>query len=190
MRWLSQESPALPEVWMQAWLMRIADLLSMRLTDEGLASMRTYNARQAIDLAMLTLLIGREAGNQNDNAMIAVAWSVKNRVLRPGFWSWGNDWESVIEAKWQYSSIVGSADDPNLHKYPNLAVEPWERCLTVAELVYNGDTPDPTEGATHYFDKSLDHNPPAWAHSGLLVKTVDIGDFHFYRAKDPSIREA
>jgi hypothetical protein len=150
---------------------------------------RLYNARQAIDLYMLTLLLGREAGNQKDDAILAVAWSVKNRVLRPGFWNWGRDWEGVIEARWQYSSIEGPSNDPNLEKYPNLNIEPWERCLAIAEIVYNGMGTDPTRGATHYFDRSLDPDPangkpdrrPKWAKDVSMVDCCDIGAFHFYR---------
>jgi hypothetical protein len=143
---------------------------------------RLYNARQAIDLGNLTLLIGREAGNQKDDAMLAVAWSVKNRVLRPGFWGWGRDWASVIEHKWSYSSINGSQDDPNLLKDIDLNVEPWERCLAIAELVYNpGLSNDPTRGSTHYFDRSLDRKPPYWVTNGKMIYTIDCGDFHFYR---------
>ena len=93
----------------------------------------------------------------------------------------GNDWETVIEAKWQYTSIEGPQTDPNLRKYPNLAVEPWELCIECAELVYNGICADPTDGAVMYFDKSLDYNPPVWANDGEFVKTVDVGAFHFFR---------
>ncbi|MGB2633214.1 MAG: cell wall hydrolase [Candidatus Acidiferrum sp.] len=138
-----------------------------------------YNARQAVDLVMLMQLIGREAGNQTDDGMRGVAWSVKNRVARPNFWDWGYDWETVIEKKWAYSSINGAPNDPNLRKYPNLHVEPWERCLAIAEEIFTGTGTDPTAGATHYFDKSLDANPPDWA--ARMVHTLDLGDFHFYK---------
>ncbi|MBA0088348.1 MAG: cell wall hydrolase [Acidobacteria bacterium Pan2503] len=151
---------------------------------------KLYNARQAVDLVMLMMLIGREAGNQTDEAMLAVAWTVRNRVLRPGFWNWGTDWETVMEARWQYSSINGSPADPNLQKYPNLHVEPWERCLAIAELVYNGEVNDPTQGATHYYDASLELEPPNWARSGKLEKTVDIGAFHFFRVIAPGVIQA
>jgi N-acetylmuramoyl-L-alanine amidase len=144
-------------------------------------TLKLYNGRQCIDVCMLTLLLGREAGNQKDDAILAVGCTVRNRVLRPGFWNWGRDWEGVIEAKWQYSSINGPPNDPNLAKYPNLNVEPWERCLAIAEMVYAGEVNDPTHGATHYFDRSLDLTPPLWARNGQMAYTVDIGAFHFYR---------
>jgi len=42
----------------------------------------------------------------------------------------------------------------------------------------NGE-PDPTGGATFYFDASRALNPPAWAKQ--YVHTVDIGAFRIYR---------
>jgi N-acetylmuramoyl-L-alanine amidase len=141
---------------------------------------KLYNGRQAIDIAMLTLVIGREAGNQPKEAMLGMGWSVRNRVTHPGWW--GRDWESVIEAKWQYSSIVGLQTDPNLRKYPNLNFAPWEDALAVAETVYAGEGVDPTGGAVDYYDKSLDANPPAWATDGSLVHACDLGSFHFFKS--------
>jgi N-acetylmuramoyl-L-alanine amidase len=138
-----------------------------------------YNARQAIDLAMLTMVLGREAGNQTEDAIRGVAWSIKNRVLHPGWW--GKDWESVIEAKWQYSSVMGPKTDPNLQKYPNLNFEPWPMCLAIAEEVYNGKSVDPTGGAVDYYDRSLDKDPPAWSTDSSLVHCCDIGAFHFFK---------
>lgn len=138
-----------------------------------------YLGRQAIDVAMLTLVIGREAGNQPKDAMLGVGWSVRNRVLKPGWW--GKDWVSCIEAKWQYSSISGLSTDPNLRKYPNLAFAPWPEALAAAEAVYAGAGPDPTGGAVDYYDKSLDSNPPSWATDGSLVHACDLGSFHFFK---------
>jgi N-acetylmuramoyl-L-alanine amidase len=138
-----------------------------------------YNARQAIDLAMLTLVLGREAGNQTEDAIRGVAWSIKNRVAHPGWW--GKDWESVIEKKWAYSSIAGPQSDPNLEKYPNLNFAPWPTCLAIAEEVYSGTGTDPTGGAVNYFDRSLDKDPPAWSTDGSLVHSCDIDAFHFFK---------
>ena len=37
---------------------------------------------------------------------------------------------------------------------------------------------DPTHGATHYFDVSLDNNPPPWTKE--LSLRITIGRLHFY----------
>jgi hypothetical protein len=146
-------------------------------------SPQLYTAEQAIDLALLTTLLGREAGNQGDDAILAVGWTVRNRVVRPRWW--GTDWQSVILCKWQYSSMLGPKEDPNLQKYTHLAVEPWARCLSIAQIVYNAIGADPTLGATHYFDRSLDGGPhvPTWATDQSTTHTLDLGAFHFFKAR-------
>ena len=141
---------------------------------------RLYNARQAIDLTMLCLVLGREAGNQPLAGIEAVACSIRNRVTA-GLRRWGQGWEGVIGARWQYSSVNGPGADPNLLKYPNLAFAPWATCLDVAERTISGELADPTRGSHSYFDKSLDENPPTWATDGEFIHTIDIADFHFFR---------
>jgi hypothetical protein len=141
---------------------------------------RMYTPRQSVELAMLTLVLGREAGNQEDPAMIGVACSIRNRV-RAALNRWGKDWESVIEHAWQYSSVEGPKADPNLQKYPNMNFAPWPKCLYIAELVYSDTVADTTQGAQSYFDKSLDGNPPTWSTDGEFTHTCDIGAFHFFR---------
>ena len=146
----------------------------------GTPGPKLYNARQAVDVVMLCLVLGREAGNQIRPGVEAVACSIRNRVTA-GLARWGRDWEGVIEKRWQYSSVNGPAADPNLLKYPNLSFAPWPLCLEVAEACYAGELADPTDGAHSYFDRSLDGNPPTWATDGEYVHTADIGDFHFFK---------
>src|SRR5262249_43555912 len=141
---------------------------------------RLYTPVQAVELAMLVMVLGREAGNQPDEAILGVACSIRNRV-QAGLPRWGKDWETVIERAWQYSSIAGPKSDPNLQKYPNMAFAPWPKCLQIAELVYSGEVADNTGGAHSYFDRSLDAAPPTWATDGEFVRTVDLGAFHFFR---------
>lgn len=143
---------------------------------------RLYSAAQAMELAMLVLVVGREAGNQPREAMLAVACSIRNRVdARKA--RWGDAWEDVIEHAWQYSSIAGPAADPNLRKYINLSIAPWPTALEVSELVYSRNVSDTTAGAHSYFDRSLDANPPTWSTDGEFVHTVDIGAFHFFKLR-------
>jgi hypothetical protein len=50
-----------------------------------------------------------------------------------------------------------------------------------AALRVMGGEPDPTSGATFYFDQTRANNPPQWA--SIYVHTTDIGAFHFYKPK-------
>ncbi len=140
----------------------------------------SLSARDAYQFGLLPLVIWREARNQSYEAMVAVAWVVKNRVASPKWW--GADYPSVIlkhyKGVYQFTSF--DEDDPNSTLFPRGPEPEWELCLAAAAAVFAGSAPDPTNGATHYFDKSLDDKPPAWANSGT-IHMADIGDFHFFR---------
>ena len=134
------------------------------------------NPNEAYLFGLLPLVVWREAKNQSYEAMIAVAWSIMNRVTR-------NDWEghdcpSVILKHYQYSSF--NWNDPNSQQFPkDYSDSAWTKCLSAAHRVFYKIYPDPTNGAVNYYDKSLDSNPPKWAKD--MIHTVDIGAFHFYK---------
>ena len=133
-------------------------------------------AAEAYQFGLLPLCVWREARNQDHATKVAVAWTIRNRTSRP-MW-WGRDYPSVILKPWQYSSF--NAADPNSQKFPRADDPSFEDCLIAAEAVFTGTTEDPTGGATHYYDRSLDSKPPTWANS--MTRTADIGAFHFYKA--------
>lgn len=139
------------------------------------------NPAQAYDFILLALCIWREARGETLNAKNAVAWSIRNRVLQPSWW--GHGWAGVVLMPAQYSSF--NRTDPNATKLPMDTDPSWQDSLLAAQSVYSSDLtvdprlPDPTNGATHYFDLSLDLHPPSWAIE--MTKTCDIGRLHFYR---------
>jgi len=141
----------------------------------------SLTAREAYQFGLLPLVLWREARNQPYDAMLAVAWVVKNRVASPKWW--GSDFPSVILKHYKGIYQFTSFDDrdPNAAEFPHGPEPEWDQCLAAAAAAFTGNAPDPTQGATHYFDKSLDANPPAWAKSGTMIHTADVGDFHFYR---------
>jgi len=130
------------------------------------------------ELYLLALCIWREAQNQSLLAKAGQAWTIRNRVSKPCWW--GQGWHGVITKHEQFSAF--NAEDPNVQKFPNVNDAAWSDCWDVADSVYNEQIPDPTFGATHYFDKSLDADPPAWATDGSMEKTAEIGDFRFWKA--------
>ncbi len=129
---------------------------------------------QIYELFLLSLCCWREARGENLEAKRGQLWSVRNRVNRPSWW--GKDWISVILKPYQYSSF--NKDDPNATKWPSPLDSSWIACQKIAREVYDGQGPDPTAGATHYHDTSIE--PPNWA--GEMQKTVQLGAFIFYRA--------
>ena len=125
---------------------------------------------------MLALCIYREARGEADDARLAVGCSIRNRVQRPGWY--GKDWFSIITKPWQFSSF--NKGEVNSIVFGAPSDKAWIRCVEIAVEVMQG-APDPTGGATYYYDKSLDANPPKWAEE--YVHTADVGAFHFYKPK-------
>lgn len=144
--------------------------------------MNTYNSYQAIDFGTLVTLVGREGRGQVYDAMLGIAWSVRNRVVQPKYW--GHDWMSVMAHPLAYSSMVppGQDNDPNLRVYYDPANAKWALVLEACENAYWGVGPDPVHGATHYYDRSMDDSPPGWATAAGSAHITDIGDLHFYKS--------
>jgi spore germination cell wall hydrolase CwlJ-like protein len=137
------------------------------------------------DMTLLALCLWREARGESITTKQAVAWAIRNRVLNPGWW--GRSWWSVILMHSQFSSF--NHNDPNAVLWPTENDSAWTDCLSVAADI-GGDSPsvlDPTGGATSYFDKSLDNNPPSWATDGSQVHKYDSGRLHFYGMPDPNL---
>jgi len=119
-----------------------------------------------------------EARGASKEEKIAIAWVVKNRMKKDDWY--GKDLKEVILKPYQFSCFNKS--DPNRKKLLNpLKYEPfpvWAECYEIAKKVENNEIPDPTDGATHYFGKSLADNPPKWAKELEFKKK--IGEFYFY----------
>jgi spore germination cell wall hydrolase CwlJ-like protein len=128
---------------------------------------------------LLALCVWREARGELYITKTAVAWTVRNRVQKPGWW--GSGWEGVILMPWQFSSF--NANDPNAVKLPRSSDQTWSDSVDVAQKVFpeNPLIPDPTYGATSYFDDSMAPDPPKWSYDGSHVKTVSYGRLNFYR---------
>lgn len=131
------------------------------------------------DVVLLALCCWREARNQPKVAQTGQAWTVKNRMVHPGWW--GKDYTTVILKPFQYSSF--NHNDPNAVKMPFADDPAWQQCLEVAQDVYQNIVIDPTSGCTHYFDASLDSHPPNWATDGSMEHVTDLGQFRFWRIK-------
>lgn len=142
----------------------------------------TYNAIQAVELGTLVTLVGREGRGEIYDAMLGIAWSVRNRVLRPRYW--GHDWLSVMSHPEAYSSMAppSSDNDPNLRVWADLTVASWNLVLEASEAAYGGVGADPVAGATHYYDRSLDSDPPYWTKDGSAQHVRDIGNLRFWIA--------
>lgn len=126
---------------------------------------------------MLIRTVYGEAGNQPLAGQAAVAAVVKNRMASGQFG--GSDIPSVVQAKNQFepwNTPDGKArmmslrpDDPR-----------YQQIGAIVDGVLSGNSPDPTNGATHFFapkaQAALGRDVPAWAQGPGL----QIGDHSFY----------
>ncbi len=135
-------------------------------------------------LVLLAMAIWGEARGGCLASKMGVAWTIINRVRKGGWY--GTGLKGVILKPKQFSCF--NQGDPNREKL----LEPlqhdsemtWRACWNVAdrEGKFLYDTVEgPFPGVTHYFDKSMDKNPPDWAKNLELVKRV--GRLRFYRER-------
>jgi|SRR5215471_10021632 len=130
---------------------------------------------QLSDVDLLALCCWREARGEPFEAKLAQCWSVRNRVEKPSWW--GNSYSTVILKPWQYSSF--NANDPNATKWPHDSPD-WLDCQQAASQVLNGEVPDPTNGATNYYDTSITF-PRAWGNENEWENTLNIGRLKFWK---------
>ena len=125
---------------------------------------------------LLALCIFREARGQSRKVKLAVKHVVMNRVANPaGPYARCKDIVTNVLAPKQFSSF--NHGDPNATLLPSPSSRAdWQAWLDCCEVVDSQD-PDPTFGANHYFDKSI--NPPPWAEPSKA--TAVIGDMRFFK---------
>ena len=129
---------------------------------------------------LLARVLFGEARNEglSDKARIAVGWTVKNRVENPGH---GENYHQVILEENQYSSFRESDDNWPFVKNPLLEnsstdQEAWINCYEIAGQILAGTVADPTQGANHYYDESIE--TPYWANEDNFKIKINTIFFH------------
>lgn len=98
-----------------------------------------------------------------DEARVAIGWVIKNRVISTG---WPDTYLGVITKPKHFSAFnLGDdnrpfVEDP-IHTGKEVDREAWRKAYDIAENVISGELADPTQGANHYYDDSI--NTPSWA---------------------------
>lgn len=132
------------------------------------------------DRDILARTLWGEARGESMAGMIAVAWTIRNRVNdgKAKSW-WGEGYAGVCQAKYQFS--CWNKNDPN---YPFLSgakpipVGEMAKAVMAATAVIDGALPDPTGGATHYYAATMP-KPPAWA--AKARRTLKLGNHVFFK---------
>jgi hypothetical protein len=128
---------------------------------------------QEVDILARTIY--GEARGESDAGKAAVAWVVRNRAQRGGWW--GDDLVEVCLKPYQFS--CWNQNDPNRRIVERLSTRGnplFQKCINIASDVLTGKISDPTVGANHYHADSV---KPNWASSERF--TVQIDNHLFYR---------
>lgn len=143
-------------------------------------------------VVLLALTVLGEAEGEPDLGKYAVAWVVKNRMLKKKV-----EVKDVVLMPWQFScwNRVNNPrrkflEDTILKEAKNIPLSMWAACVRASHEVLDGLSDDPTDGATHYCVNALwgnddaDRPRPRWFSrqalaSGLTRETVRIGGHTF-----------
>jgi len=117
-----------------------------------------------------------EARGEGDIGMAGVAWVIKNRSDKPGWW--GTDVESVCLKKFQFSCWL--ENDPNCAKLKAVTLnDPYfAKATNICSAVLGGTIPDPTGGATSYYERHM-VPMPNWAVGKTPI--AHIGNHFFFK---------
>jgi N-acetylmuramoyl-L-alanine amidase len=135
---------------------------------------QSYN--DLTDAELYALCVWRESSNQQPLAQTGVAWTIRNRVEHPGWW--GDSYRTVILKPWQFSSF--NVSDPNNTRWPEDGDESWPQVQAICTGVLDGTIPDPTNGATSYYDNSISF-PKAWGNPMDWSNCANLGSFKFWK---------
>lgn len=120
---------------------------------------------------LIRTLIG-EAGNQGPEGKAAVAHVIRNRLASGKY---GPDIQSVVTAPKQFSVWNPGNRAGEMARRVSTSDPVYQTASSIADSVFGGQTPDPTRGATHYFNPSIVQ--PAWG--GSMQGGTQIGDHVF-----------
>lgn len=132
------------------------------------------------DRAVLALTLWGEARGEGLAGMVAVAWTIRNRVNdgKDKSW-WGEGYTGVCQRPYQFS--CWNTNDPNylyLSGAKEIPAAEFAKCQLAAQHVIEGAMPDPTGGATHYYSTSM-ARPPKWVAGAR--QTVRLGHHIFFK---------
>jgi len=138
-------TPPLPNVPEQPTPEQYVARANAGLQDNSLAE---DNALSIYERDVVTRTILGEAANQGDLGQAAVAHVIQNRVDDP---RWGDDPAEVSLAMKQFSAWNSGAGGNHLVDQYQPGDPAYDRAAAIADMVFNGQTQDPTDGATHYY---------------------------------------
>ena len=130
------------------------------------------------NLLHLAKTIYGEARGESIETMLAVGWVIRNRLQSKRH---GNTYKDVVLQPKQFS--CWNKDDPNYKVIKGVIKgRLWEVCIGVAIIVMQStEKHNPVMGVCHYYDKSLDSNPPYWADDGEFMTVYGVDNIRLIR---------
>jgi len=130
------------------------------------------------ELTLYAATVYLEAGGEPDAGKLAVAWVIKNRMVRRD-----QSIATVILAPAQFSCwTIPASAEARLARLDTVA---WDRCWWAMAAAYWAFLPDPTQGAGYYLNEIVTregrehHDLPAWFSEDRV--TVRIAQHTFLR---------
>ncbi|SEU03368.1 cell wall hydrolase [Pseudomonas graminis] len=136
------------------------------------------------DRDVLARTLWGESRGEGLAGMVAVAWSIRNRVEmdlhndgKPDWW--GEGYTDVCRKPYQFS--CWNRNDPNYQFLSGARAIPFRelaQCRIAADQVIDGKVADSTGGATHYYATTMP-KAPDWA--AKAKRTLKLGHHVFFR---------
>jgi N-acetylmuramoyl-L-alanine amidase len=137
---------------------------------------------QLSDLALMELCCWREAQDQPFDAKRAVCHVIRNRTLVAAWWNnhIAGSIQRVVLKPYQFSSF--NPGDPNENKWPADEDPAFAECCAAALPIQLSHDTDNTDGATAYYDTSIEF-PNAWGPESGWENTLNVGRLRFWRKR-------
>jgi len=132
------------------------------------------------DRDVLARTLWGEARGEGLAGMVAVAWTIRNRVDddKEKSW-WGEGYAGVCRKPYQFSCWNSNDRNyPYLSGAKQMPTAEFAKCQLVAQQVIEDAQPDPTGGATHYYSTSM-ARPPKWVLGA--TQTLRLGHHIFFK---------
>lgn len=134
-----------------------------------------------LDHLYYALTVYGEASNQNTASRRAIAWIIRNRLIKK---KWGNSYKKIVARPSQFN--CWSIKDPNFERLQHPGRDgslsdkiAWEECKKIITEVHNADEKDnPIPGVCNYFSGEPNPKIP-WEKN--YFDLPDVPHFHFVK---------
>lgn len=133
----------------------------------------------AFDRAICSYTIYCEASSEDHTTRLGVAYTIFNRLAGKKF---GETAAEICLKRLQFSSWNQDQND-NFNLIRAARARDDDPVMIDCGIAFDQaqfkSVPDPTHGATHYHDDSMEKNPPSWTIGA--TRTEKLGRLIFYR---------